>query len=109
MRTCLADPEQLAHHEMSVTSAARRFTKEVIRFSDSDSLTVSHRLFSVRPNLKEGSRQNLTVGFATKAILGFISCAYVTQDRATRLRLCNMIHGHPWFGTSALAGYFYET
>ena len=109
MRTCLADHEQLAHHELSVTRAAHKFTEEAIPYGDLDSLTVSHRLFSVRPNLKEGSRQKVTVDFATKTVLRFVSRAYTMQDRATRLRFYNMIRRDLWFGTSALASYIYET
>lgn len=97
---------------MSVTSAARRFTKEVIRFSDSDSLTVSesHRLFFCATSLERGLQAEFNCGLCDKSkSLDSSHAPMSRKDRATRLRFCNMIHGHPWFGTSALAGYFYET
>lgn len=108
-RTCitLADPKRLGHHEMAVAVAALRFTKDVIQFGDLDSLTVSHQLFSVRPNLEEGSRQDVTVDFATRNIFGFVLRTYAKQDHATQLSFYRMLRGHSWFGTSA--GYFFET
>lgn len=108
-RTCidLADPRHLAHHNETVASAARDLTKKIDQFADLDSLMVSHQLISVRPDLRNGSRQNVTVDFATKHLLGFVSRAYAAQDRATRLSFYKMIRGHSWFGTSA--GHFFET
>ncbi|KAN0136591.1 hypothetical protein V8E53_005638 [Lactarius tabidus] len=108
-RTCitLADSKRLPHHQMAVAVASRQFTKEVIQFGDFDSLKLLDPLFSVRPNLQEGSRQAVTVDIATKNILGLVSRAYARQDRATRLRFYKMIRVHSWFSTSA--GYFFET
>jgi hypothetical protein len=89
-----------------VADAARQFTKETDQFAGLDSLIVSHRLITVRPDLRNNSRQNVTVGFATKHLLGIVSRAYAAQDRTTRLGFYKMIRGHSWFGTSA--GHFFE-